>query len=109
MWRSDSLVSSDLRDQLIAAVSPLENVPDEEKDWHPGSDNQVLNVHPSLYPVVYNRTFVKDPQTGECEVSKPPVLLGRTISQKFQWLPSDFAIAEDGTVTLVSQIGRAHV
>ena len=69
VWRSDSLIPSDLRDELIAAVSPLENVPDEEKDWHPRSDNQVFNlIHPSLYPVVYNRTFVKDPQTGECEV-----------------------------------------
>ena len=97
VWRSDSLISSDLRDQLIAAVSPLENVPDEEKDWHPRSDNQVLNlVHPSLYPVVYGHTFVKDPQTGKCQVAKPPVRLGYTISSKFQWLPSDFSVAEDG-------------
>lgn len=25
-----------------------------------------------------------------------------TLSEKFQWLPSDFAVAEDGTVTLLS-------
>jgi len=110
IWRSDSLISSDLRDQLVAAISPLENVPDGEKDWHPRSDNQVLDlVHPSLYPLVYNRTFVKDPHTGKCEVSKPPDHLSYTISQKFQWLPSDFAVAEDGTVTLVSPyINNVH-
>ena len=103
VWKSDSLIPSHLRDELIAAVSPLENVPDEEKDWHPRSDNQVFNlIHPSLYPVVYNRTFVKDPQTGECEVSQPPDDVRYTISQKFQWLPSDFSVAEDGAVTLVS-------
>ena len=95
---------------MVAAVSPLENVPDGEKDWHPRSDNQVLDlVHPSLYSLVYNRTFVKDPQTGKCEVSKPPDHQSYTISQKFQWLPSDFAIAEDGTVTLISPyINNVH-
>ena len=96
------MVPNDLRDKFVAAVSPLENVPDEEKDRHPRSDNQVLDlIHPSLCPVVYNRTFVKDPQTGEFEVSKPPGLY-YALSQKFQWLPSDFSVAEDGTVTLVS-------
>jgi hypothetical protein len=103
IWVSDSLISSDLRDQLIAAVHPLENVPDVEKDWHPRSDNQVLDlVHPSLYPVVYNRTSGKDPQTGEWEVLEPPGNGGYYVSQKFQWLPSDFAVAEDGSVTLAS-------
>ena len=87
----------------MAAVSPLENVPDAEKDWHPRSNNQVLDlVHPSLYPIVYNRTFVRGPLTGECGVSKPPGHLDYFVSQKFQWLPSDFAVAEDGAVTLVS-------
>ena len=97
---------------MIAAVSPLENVPDAEKDWHPGSDNQVLDlVHPSLYPIVYGRTFVKDPQTGKCEVSEPPGGSSYFVSQKFQWLPSDFVVAEDGTstVTLASPyINNVH-
>ena len=88
---------------MIAAVSPLEDVPDAEKDWHPESDNQVLDlVHPSLYPIVYGRTFVKDPQTDRCEVLEPPGSTSYFVSQKFQWLPSDFAVAEDGTVTLAS-------
>ena len=103
IWRSDSLIPSDLRDQLVAAVSPLENVPDREKDWHPRSDNKVLDlVRPSLYPLVYRHTLVKDLRTGKCKMSRPPKHLSYTISRKFQWLPSDFAIAEDGTVTLAS-------
>lgn len=37
----------------------MENVPDNQKDWHPGSDEKVLNlVHPSLFPVIYGRTRV---------------------------------------------------
>jgi len=110
VWKSDSLIPSGLRDELIAAVSPLENVPDAEKDWHPRSDNQVLNlIHPSLYPIVYNRTFVKDPQTGQWEASKPPGRSHYCVSQKFQWLPSDFSVAEDGTVALASPyINNVH-
>ena len=83
---------------------------DAEKDWHPGSDNQVLDlVHPSLYPIVYGRTFIKDLQTGKCEVSKPPDDASYYVSQKFQWLPSDFVVAEDGTVTLASPyINNVH-
>ena len=95
---------------MIAAVSALEAVPDTEKDWHPGSNNQVLDlVHPSLYPIVYGHTFVKDPQTGKCEVSKPPGDASYYVSQNFQWLPSDFVVAEDGTVTLASPyINNVH-
>ncbi|KAF8593630.1 hypothetical protein BDV93DRAFT_584336, partial [Ceratobasidium sp. AG-I] len=58
IWQSDTLIPSSLRERLIAGVSKLENVPDSEKDWHPRSNGQVLDlVHPSLYPVVYGRTL----------------------------------------------------
>src|SRR5690606_14640143 len=50
VWHSDSLIEDELRDRLAAAVRPLEEVPDAELDWHPGSDGQVLDlVHPSLF------------------------------------------------------------
>ena len=110
IWRSDSLIPTNLHDQLIAAVNPLENVPDTEKDWHPGSDNQVLDlVHPSLYPVVYGRTFARSPETGNCEVLQPPGGDRHTLSQRFQLLPSDFAVSENGSVTLASPyINNVH-
>ena len=39
----------------------------------------------------------------------PPEYESYSISQRFQWLPSDFAVAEDGTVTLVSPyINNVH-
>jgi len=57
--KSDKLMSEDLRLELIAGVKALEDVPDEKKDWHPGSDGKVLDlVHPSLWPLVYGRTRV---------------------------------------------------
>ena len=44
-----------------------------------------------------------------CEVLKPPEGHEHYVSRKFQWLPSDFAVAEDGVVTLVSPyINNVH-
>lgn len=59
-WQSDALIDDKLRSDLIAGVSALENVEDAQKDWHPGSNNQVLDlVHPSLYCFVAPRTSHK--------------------------------------------------
>ncbi|KAG9031225.1 hypothetical protein FS837_003028 [Tulasnella sp. UAMH 9824] len=44
IWESDELVSEDLNSKLNAAVAVLENVPEEEKDWHPRSNDQVLDL-----------------------------------------------------------------
>lgn len=57
--KSDSIVPEELKEELQAAVKPLEDVPTREKDWHPNSDEQVLDlVHPSLFPVIYGRTKI---------------------------------------------------
>ncbi|KAJ5119067.1 hypothetical protein N7448_010775 [Penicillium atrosanguineum] len=57
--KSDSVISSDLKASLKEAVAPLGNVPEDAKDYHPHSDNKVVDlVHPSLFPVIYNRTHV---------------------------------------------------
>ena len=51
--KSDIAISTELRDALRSAVHPLEDVPEQEKDWHPQSDEKVLDLlHPSLFPVV---------------------------------------------------------
>lgn len=51
--KSDRLVGEELRQELIDAVRPLQDVPAENRDWHPRSNDQVLNlVHPSLFPLV---------------------------------------------------------
>lgn len=59
--RSDGLIPEELKWRLVQCVRKLENVPDDKKDWHPGSNNQVLDlVHPSLYPFVAGRTRVTE-------------------------------------------------
>ncbi|KAL1677544.1 hypothetical protein EV122DRAFT_279019 [Schizophyllum commune] len=113
IWRSDKLIPDNVRAELEAAVKPLEDVPDVQKDWHPGSDGQVLDlVHPSLYPLVYGRTLGKQPD-GTIGTFDPPdpildkgpddaEVLEGSVSARFQWLPSDFEVEENGTVRLTS-------
>ena len=58
-YKSDTTIHTELLEDLKAAVFPLEGVLNNERDWHPRSSNKVLDlVHPSLFPLVYGRTFL---------------------------------------------------
>ncbi|KAL5632859.1 hypothetical protein ACGC1H_005718 [Rhizoctonia solani] len=110
IWQSDKLVSAALKERLVTSTKKLENVPEAEKDWHPRSNKQVLDlVHPSLYPIVYGRTLSypensdsRDPNTLAARLEPPSEThsLYTTedyfISKRFQWLPTDFKISKDG-------------
>ncbi|KAG9123252.1 hypothetical protein FRC07_015187 [Ceratobasidium sp. 392] len=123
IWHSDKLVPEELHNELIAHVRALEDVPEAEKDWHPRSNGQVLDlVHPSLYPVVYGRTLqVRNlGRANERErVIKPPEHVDfdkdededeiddsedyeddPSLSRRFMWLPTDFQITTDGAKAL---------
>ncbi|KAI5121387.1 hypothetical protein M0805_001200 [Coniferiporia weirii] len=122
IWHSDTLIDGSLREVIKKGITALEDVPDSQKDWHPGSDDQVLDlVHPSLYCVVYGRTLAypsgSDPHAHSSADLKPlpsPSLSisgfssMRLKSRKFQWLPTDFAVAGDGTVKGVGYINNLH-
>ncbi|KAJ7071977.1 hypothetical protein C8F01DRAFT_1102053 [Mycena amicta] len=109
VYLSDSLVPEELRQSLIVAVKPLENVPETEKDWHPGSNERVLDlVHPSLYPILFEETWGRH-NDGTIGTFNPPSAdeLGvseQFVSGSFQWLPSDFAVSPEaeGSVKLAS-------
>ncbi|KAH9842496.1 uncharacterized protein C8Q71DRAFT_205298 [Rhodofomes roseus] len=107
IWQSDQLIPASLKSALVSAIAPLESVPDSEKDWHPGSDGKVLDlVHPSLYPVVYGRTTARGKEPLQPRATDVAPMFR---SERFQWLPSDFYVKEDGTVTLVSPyINNVH-
>ena len=95
-------------------MAPLEDVPDSEKDWHPGSNGLVLDlVHPSLYPIVYGRTAGKDQESTTTSILVAPDFGqndSKFTSKQFQWLPSDFFIDQDGKVTLTSPyINNVHL
>ncbi|KAK6515952.1 hypothetical protein TWF281_004543 [Arthrobotrys megalospora] len=118
VWRGDFLVEETVRRALIEAVNTLENVPEDQKLWHPGSNGQVLDlVHPSYWPVIYGRTLFSDGEIiNPPSEAYPPVdrYFGcgsddpdhTTYSKLFCWLPSEFEISEDGKVKIASYVNN---
>ncbi|KAG9010228.1 hypothetical protein FRB90_007893, partial [Tulasnella sp. 427] len=115
VYQSDRLIPDDLLQRLKEAIKPLENVPEDQKDWHPRSDDQVLDlVHPSLYCGVYGRTLSYpvdlDPSSrkpidlkqlnledhGE-HTTQPYSIARWAVSNKFTWIPTDFEISKAGS------------
>ncbi|EGR44694.1 uncharacterized protein TRIREDRAFT_69841, partial [Trichoderma reesei QM6a] len=132
--KSDSLISESLRDSLRSAAAVLENVPDEEKDWHPGSTHKVLDlVHPSLWPFIYGRTPVLLdtrinlanalshcgvgtilPAPKPIEIAGPGSHWSRpledpvpSLSYKFQWLPCE-VVLDGKSAKIDSYINNLH-
>ena len=87
-------------------MTPLEAIPDSEKDWHLGSDGFILNLaHPSLYSIVYGRTVGKAPGSDTATILQAPEIEGVNpsyVSKRFQWIPSDFSVDVYGRVALIS-------
>ncbi|AYV26057.1 hypothetical protein EES41_04940 [Streptomyces sp. ADI95-16] len=105
VWQSDALVDDGLRSRLREAVRVLEQVPEAEKDWHPGSDGQVLDlVHPSLF------CLVNEVSGGpERAWLNPTDRYSRyEFSEKFQWLPTDVDVSKDGDVAFRSYVNNVH-
>lgn len=121
--KSDTTVPDSLKEALKVAVTPLEQVPETAKDWHPGSDEKVLDlVHPSLFPLVYGQSRILSdslvglddciqrtgqgetipvPPGNESYLHGPPKSPGyyydrsfsKPFSLRFQWLPCDVDIS----------------
>ncbi|KAF7977244.1 hypothetical protein HWV62_4355 [Athelia sp. TMB] len=129
--KSDHIVSNDLRLALKSAAAPLEQVGPTHQDWHPGSDDMVLDlVHPSLFPVVYGTTRILKNSIVGLEQGVElcgkgdilPVLHIPVIPQprdypfwpdqfssRFQWLPCQVEFTgDDGEVKITSYINNLH-
>ena len=119
--KSDVLVPQGLQAEFQNAVEPLLNQPD--KDWRPGSNEQVLNlVDPALYPLVFNRSLVlleggkvqmpnifssyANAQTAPVQLDWNPDLF----SPVFQWLPCEVSFDESSSsgVRIDSYINNLH-
>lgn len=127
VFKSDNIISENLRFALKMAVTPLEDVQEDEKDWHPTSHKKVLDlVHPSIYPLVYGQSRIlndgicqlddcirrcRDGQLELLASGKPgdEKRLGSEWSNRFQWLPSEFDLPP-GTqdVKAMSYINNLH-
>lgn len=120
--KSDTAVPESVKHALQDAVKVLEDVPAHQKDWHPGSNEMVLDlVHPSLFPLIYGKSRVlkvgqkavgiddciarcgegevlelsaneKDKPTPQQRLRRPRVDMD-PYSAKFQWLPCEVDIS----------------
>lgn len=131
--KSDTAISKDLEQALREAAAPFEDVPENQRDYHPGSNQQVVDlVHPSLFPLIYGRTRILTDRTinldtclrslgqGELLPVPPEDQVGIssrrwshretpcTYSRKFQWLPCDVDFTKEGGCRIVSYINNAH-
>ncbi|KAF1929857.1 uncharacterized protein M421DRAFT_60135 [Didymella exigua CBS 183.55] len=128
--KSDVAIPLDLKEALRKAAAPLENVPEPQKDWHPGSNGTVLDlVHPSLFPLVYGRSRILPDSTitvnnslsnigkdGKTDDSGP---ITRTQghnhpaftplwSHRFQWLPCNISFPDGQNARIDSYINNLH-
>lgn len=138
VYKSDGIIPESLRETLIAAAAALEDVPAKDKDWHPDSDDKVLDlVHPSLFPLLYGRSrILKDgsvtlkdcekfagkgeimpvPKEEDLVVERFPGLSGwgwrnakqHFYSKKFQWLPCEVNFTDDDSCKITSYINNLH-
>ncbi|WP_181786009.1 DUF4246 domain-containing protein [Streptomyces phytophilus] len=105
VWQSDSLVDDELRSRLREAVRVLEEVPEAELDWHPGADGQVLDlVHPSLFCLVRDASGAPE-RAWENPTDRWSKY---EFSERFQWLPTDVDVSEDGAVAFRSYVNNVH-
>lgn len=105
VWQSDTLIDEELRGRLRDAVRVLEDVPEDGKDWHPGSEGQVLDlVHPSLF------CLVREVSGGPARAWENPTnqYSKYEFSERFQWLPTDVDIREDGGAVFRSYVNNVH-
>lgn len=133
--KSDTAISPELRADLKKAVIPLEDIPEDQRDYHPGSDGKVIDlVRPSLFPVVYGRTRVLPdriiglddclesigqgtllPVRPESDIKPERTLASHNMdfhppafSAKFQWLPCEVELTDTGDCRIISYINNAH-
>jgi hypothetical protein len=135
--KSDSAVPLSIKEALRDAVRPLENIPKQFKDYHPHSDDKVVDlVHPSLFPLVYGRSRILRESTvdlhdcltrmgnGEAipvppdaetklkySLLYPMMRNGENVelfSKKFQWLPCEVGFGEGEECHISSYINNLH-
>ncbi|MFJ4870079.1 DUF4246 domain-containing protein [Streptomyces sp. NPDC088757] len=105
VWQSDTLVDEELRSRLREAVRVLEEVPEAERDWHPGSGGQVLDlVHPSLFCLV--REVSGAPERAW--LNPTTSYSKHEFSERFQWLPTDVEVSGDGAAVFRSYVNNVH-
>lgn len=112
---SNAAISESLKNDFKSGVDKLVASFNGNFDYHPGSDQAVVDlVHPSLFVVQYDKTPVI--RNGVLEVVKyheeiqnvKPDVDCYGISEKFQWLPALMAKNSSGKFEFESYINNLH-
>ncbi|EQC31492.1 hypothetical protein, variant [Saprolegnia diclina VS20] len=116
-FTTDALIGSSLIAELQARTASLEADAVRRGDYHPHSDDQVLDiVHPSLYCAIYNRTlFSQTPNAayGDRILTWNPSNIPATVnaadndvSTSYQWLPSPLMVDAAGRARFTSYVNN---
>jgi hypothetical protein len=114
---SEKVISDELKQVFVSGVNELlEDIPEVRKDWHPGSNHQVLDlVHPSLYPLPLGVTPVRHedgslkPLAADMKRGHIGAWFGTASDSHYQWLPSVFKVnPQDSSVSIESYINNLH-
>lgn len=135
--KSDTFVSSDLHNELSSAVFKLKSDQSLDPDWHPNSNDMVLDlVHPSMYPLIFGHskvfrdevvgidnavsawsgkgtTIEKDTWVFDRDRDRFSYSVGGSIhpnywNDTYQWLPANVSFQDDNSVKFTSYINNLH-
>ncbi|KAJ3131690.1 hypothetical protein HDU90_008142 [Geranomyces variabilis] len=122
-YQADDCVTPEELAELKRLVAVLEDVPEHQKDYHPGSNGQVLDlVHPSLFCFVKGVTrtgwrplglacsrqrMTTDPRYDH-DSEYSAFSTQQVPSDDFQWLPAEFDVDASGSVKPRSYIVGLH-
>ncbi|KAL9652012.1 hypothetical protein ABK040_000353 [Willaertia magna] len=115
--QEEDLISKDLTERLKKCLIEFENVPEEQKDYHPGTDNQVLDlIHPSLYCYVKGVSEIVGKGVEKVEEKKEEkeddyryyyrTPREKTFKVETQWLPTEFLLKENNEIEIQSYINN---
>lgn len=130
-WYSDFIMPDDLHLRFIALMTNFEHdaYHGNKRDWHPFTNETIWDlVHPSLYPYIHGVTKVVHEaisidncmvsintgtvRNGSIELIESTNIEERVdsmfCSQKFQWLPADVDVDEDGQAVFKTYINNLH-
>ncbi|KAL9652030.1 hypothetical protein ABK040_000371 [Willaertia magna] len=113
----EDLISKELTERLKKCLIGFENITEEKKDYHPGTDNQVLDlIHPSLFCYVKGVSEIVGKGVEKVEEKKEEkeddyryyyrTPREKTFKVETQWLPSEFLLKENNEIEIQSYINN---
>ena len=120
-WIADKIIPEETVKTFKSLVANgLENVSSEQKDFHPGSDDLLLDlVHPSLFCYVEDESNLVNKKTVDVKFlpkssPSPPKKVSTWYtsaippSDKYRWMPAEISFDTNGSVSFDSYINNLH-